>query len=141
MPTRKRNFLPESINKPRLIKEIIVVAAIILACLSPWILSQPVHVSDPYKDYKHLYHIVEKYNYDKGPDEGLEDRIDRALNSNSSSSQRYFNLKAKLEYYYRLNEYDMIKSDLKEAYDVAPTNEELDYLDNLASKILPSPLE
>ena len=135
---RKRKLIPQNINKSRLKKEIVIISIIIIACLAPWVCSLPLPApSDPYADYKHLYHIVEHYDYSKGPDENLENRIYRSIDSNSSATQFYFNLKAKLEYYSRLGDYGAIEDDFKDAYNFAPSDEEIEYLDNLKSKISP----
>ncbi len=136
----KRFELPPGIDRRRLRKELIIVGSLLLIVVSvsffPWLFSQPFPNRDLYSGYKHLYNQVVNYDYSKGPSDDLEARINRALESNSTSTQIYFNLKARIEYNYRLGNYDLVESDLDQARAYAPTYSEYEYVEKLSDEIL-----
>lgn len=136
----KRLKLPPGINRRRLRKELIIVGSLLLIVMSisffPWFLSQPFPNGDLYSGYKHLYNQVINYDYSKGPNDDLEARINHALESNSTSTQIYFNLKARIEYNYRLGNYAAIEPDLNQARAYVPTYSEYEYIEKLSDEIL-----
>ena len=130
----------EKLNHRRLAIEIVAIAVIVFGVILwrfiPWLSDQPLPISDnPDSEYKNLYSIVESYDFSKGPDEQLEKRMDRAIEGNSNSIQLYYNLKARLEYNYRLGNYDLAREDLEEAKSYIPNEKEYEYIVDIDEKL------
>ena len=129
--------MKKELKKPkhfRLIIEIIVIVGIVITVLAfrfiPWFLSQPVEAPDPYADYQRLFNDVAGYDYAGGPNTALEKRIDRAVsNENANSTQAYYNLKAKGEYYRRTGRFSVAIQALEEALTMqVPLPDEYEYI-------------
>lgn len=120
------------INYKRLAVEIailvIIITGIMLAYYLPW---ESANIApDKYREYKTLYHEVENYNFNKGPNQSLSDKLQKALNDqNSSSTQVYFDLRARANYYIGLGYHNTAIVDLERALDLTPGPEE--YVDTL----------
>ena len=120
------------VNKKRLRRELIIVAAVVLvaglAYLVFWLKDASFYPSDAYASYKSLYNIAKNYDYSKGRDLELEARIDRAVSQNTSSVQYYYNLKAEVEYYSRVELWHTALKALDEALKFAVTPNEQMYV-------------
>lgn len=127
--------LPKDINSRRLKIELLlvglVVFGIILWRFLPWLFVQPISTSSDHDQiYKNLYNTVLAYDFSKGRDEDLEKRMERAIEGNSTSSQLYYNLKARIEYNHRLQRYDEVREDIDRVEDYIPDEEERTYIQN-----------
>ncbi len=114
------------INKLRLIKELLVIFAIVFAVFLirflPWLVEQPIVRSDPYEKYQVLLTEVEGYDYSKGANSDLEKRLDsHTQTAGSDPVKYYYNLKAKALYYQNLNKFSFSNSVLDIAIRFAPT--------------------
>lgn len=124
-------------NKKRLKIELIIIGAIILGVILwrflPWFFVQPIPVSDdPYAKYRALYSDVMDYDFENnGPSSELENRISRALSGNSDPIQLYYNLKAKIEYYYHIGDYETALEAAKEAKGYAQISAEREYTERM----------
>ena len=131
--------MKRAINKKRLGIEIAIIGTIVLGVILwaflPWFFVQPVPATDPYEQYKILYNKVIGYDFSKGPSSDLERRLNHALESYEDSFRRYYNLKARIEYNYRLGNNSKAIEDLKEAMNYAPTEDESTYVYDLYQKL------
>lgn len=128
--------LPKDINSRRLKIELLlvglVVFGIILWRFLSWLFVQPISTSSDHDQiYKNLYNTVLAYDFSKGRDEDLEKRMERAIEGNSTSSQLYYNLKARIEYNHRLQRYGEVREDIDRVEDYIPDEEERTYIQNI----------
>lgn len=135
----KKSSGPE-INKKKLFKELAVIFGVLLVIFLirflPWLAQQPIPGYNPNAKYQDLVNEVEKYDYSKGSDPELEDRLDSSTKFiGSAPTQYYFNQKAKAIYYYNLGKYSKSLSALGEAINFAPSPEEIYFVHNLYVEI------
>ena len=117
-----------------------VVFGIILWRFLPWFFVQLLPESDPYAEYKVLYNRVIDYDFKKGASDDLEKRLDRAVENYTDSFALYYNLKARIEYYYHLGgNNEKVIEDLERARDYAPTDDEGIYIYDLYDELTKTP--
>ena len=134
MMAKRRFLLPPDINWKKLKLELTVVIIVALAVtaiqIGPWLMAQPVpQFTDSYASYKRLYNDVISYNYSRGADDKLEERIYKAVNTvTNNNTYHYFQVKAAIEYYSRLGAYRVLPELVENARSYAPDGDEYEYL-------------
>ncbi len=126
---------PPKINRKKVIRQGIILVAIILVILGirfvPWLFSQSI-TTDKYAGYKDLYNTITNYNYDKGRDKSLETRLDDGTSSviaENNPTRYFFNLQAKALYYQHFGYTRKAIHLLEEAANYSPDEEELDVVE------------
>ena len=137
MPTK--TVKAQSINKRRLINELLVIGGIMLVIFAarflPWLMTQHIPGFDPYAKYQDLVKAVENYDYSKGPSTELETRLAAATASIRSDPVKYFfNQKAKAIYYLEIGNYQTSIAALDIAINFVPIPPELAALYDLYVK-------
>ena len=129
MKSTKKTKAAPRVNKLKLGVEISVIIAICiaayLAVFIPWASNQPAPYVDPYADYKLLYNDVHSYDYKKGRDRTLEERLDKGVNNEDISDiRRFFNYKARGDYYRHFEFYHSAAESYEAALEIAPDPDE-----------------
>ena len=119
----------ERINKPKLIKELVVLFliafVIFLVRFLPWLMTQPISDYDPYRKYQSLLQTVESYDFAKGANSDLENKLKLATKTiGDSPVQYYYNQKAKALYYQKIGNISTSIACLDEAIRFAPSHNE-----------------
>jgi hypothetical protein len=117
------------IDKRRLLREVLVIGGIVLVVFLvrfiPWLVEQPIPGYEPYAKYQTLVNEVEQYDYSKGSNSELEDKLDKSTESIGSDPVHfYYNLKAKAIYYSKSGFCDYSIEILGEAMRFVPMIEE-----------------
>lgn len=111
-------------NRKRLFLEIVIlciaIGGILLAFLIPWLCNTP---KDEFAAHKELYRAVAAYNFKSGPNASLEQRLNDGV-SVIDVNERYFNLRARANYFAGLGYYNTAIVDLENAIEYAPSEDE-----------------